>query len=111
MIMKTTELINKYAYRVNWSEEDKLYISSCVEFPSLFAHGRTMEAALKQIRIVVKETVEWLKEENEKVPQPFSLKTYKGNLTLRVPSDTHRQLAIKSAEQGVSINQYILSKL
>jgi predicted HicB family RNase H-like nuclease len=32
-------------------------------------------------------------------------------LTLRVPSEKHRELAIRSAEESVSINQFILSRL
>ncbi len=109
--MKTTEYIDKYTYHVEWSEEDKIHIARCLEFASLSAHGKTMEKALKEIKIVVAATIEWLEEENETIPEPFALKKYKGNLTLRVPPDVHRQLAIKSAEQGVSINQYILSRL
>ncbi len=109
--MKASELIDKYTYRVEWSEEDGTHISRCLEFPSLTAHGETMEKALKEIRIVVATTVEWLEEEHEKIPEPFGLKKYKGNLTLRVPADVHRKLAIQSAEQGVSVNQYILSRI
>ncbi len=30
---------------------------------------------------------------------------------LRVPADVHRNLVVKSAEQGVTVNQYILSRL
>ena len=52
-----------------------------------------------------------MEEENEKVPEPFGVKKYKGNLTLRVPSEVHRNLVIRSAEEGVSVNQYILSKI
>jgi len=52
-----------------------------------------------------------MKEGNEEIPEPFSLKRYKGNLTLRAPIEVHRKLAIKSAEEGVSVNQYILSKI
>ncbi len=109
--MKTSEFIDKYTYRVEWSGEDNAHISRCLEFPSLSAHGKTMESALKEIKVVVRETINWMQEENEKIPEPFGLKKYKGNLTLRVPTDVHRKLAIKSAEQGVSINQYILSRI
>ncbi len=109
--MIENKFIDKYTYRVEWSEEDKAHISRCLEFPSLSAHGQTMEEALKEIKTVVTETVTWMKEDNEKIPEPFGLKKYKGNLTLRVPTDVHRNLAIKSAEQGVSVNQYILSRL
>jgi len=59
----------------------------------------------------VRESIKWLVEEDAPVPEPFGLKKYKGNLTVRVPAEVHRALAIQSAEAGVSVNQYILSKL
>jgi len=105
------KVIEKYTYRIEWSEEDKTHVARCLEFPSLAAHGETAEQALYEIKKVIKETVKWLKEDNEPIPEPLGLKKFKGNLTLRVPPDIHRELAIKSAEEGVSINQFILSKL
>ncbi len=104
-------LLEKYTYRIEWSEEDNTHIARCLEFPSLAAHGDTIEEALKEIELVVKETIKWMKEENESIPKPLGKKKFKGNLTLRVPPEVHRSLAIKSDEEGVSINQYILSKL
>jgi len=109
--MKINKIIEKYTYRVEWSEEDKLHIARCLEFPSLAAHGSTVVGALKEIEKVVEEAIAWMREENEEIPEPFGLKKYKGNLTLRVPVEVHRKLAIKSAEEGVSINKYILSKI
>ena len=109
--MKTNKLIEKYTYRVEWSEEDKLHIARCLEFPSLSAHGSTVEGALKEIEKVVEEVIAWMQEENKEIPEPFGLKKYKRSLTLRVPAEVHRKLAIKSAEEGVSVNQYILSKI
>ena len=109
--MKTHKIIEKYTYRVEWSEEDKLHIARCLEFSSLVAHGSTVEGALKEIEKVVEEAIAWMQEENEEIPEPFGLKKYKGNLTLRVPAEVHRKLSIKSAEEGVSVNQYILSKI
>ncbi|MBN1411248.1 MAG: toxin-antitoxin system HicB family antitoxin [Spirochaetales bacterium] len=41
----------------------------------------------------------------------MGLKKFKGNLALHIPSELHHTLAIRSAEEGVSINQFILSKL
>ena len=101
----------KYTYRIEWSEEDLAHIGRCLEFPSLAAHGKTPERALKEIEYIVAETIAWMKEENEPVPEPFGMKKFKGNLTLRIPPEVHRELAVKSAEEGVSINQFILSKL
>lgn len=103
--------IRKYTYRIEWSEDDQAHIARCLEFPSLAAHGKTPERALKEIEIVVTESVKWIEEENGIVPEPLGVRHYKGNITLRVPPDVHRTLAILSAEQGVSVNQLILSRL
>lgn len=99
--------IDKYTFCIEWSHEDESFIARCLEFPSLSAAGDTKEEALNEIQNVVRESVEWLKEENEPVPEPFGLRKYKGNLTLRVSPQTHRELAIRASEQAVSINQYI----
>jgi len=101
----------KYTYRIEWSEVDQVHIARCLEFPSLAAHGATPEAALQEIEFVVAESIKWLEEESEMVPEPLGARRYKGNITLRVPPDVHRHLAILSAEQGVSINQLVLSRL
>ena len=102
---------SKYTYRVEWSQEDEAHIASCLEFPLLKAHGNSAQSALNEIQTVVGETIRWLQDDRAKVPEPFGLKRYKGNLTLRVPAALHKQLAIRSAEEGVSINQYVLSKI
>lgn len=109
--METNKIIEKYTYRIEWSEEDQLHIARCLELPSLAAHGDTAEGALKEIEKVVEEAIAWMQEEKEEIPEPFGLKRYKGNLTLRIPPELHRNLSIKSAKEGVSVNLYILSKI
>jgi predicted RNase H-like HicB family nuclease len=103
--------IDKYTYRVEWSSEDNAHIARCLEFPSLMAHGNTAGSALVEMEKVVEESIAWMREENEEIPGPFGLKQFKGNVTLRMPMEIHRKLAIKSAEEGVSVTQYILSKI
>jgi predicted HicB family RNase H-like nuclease len=99
--------VDKYSYALEWSEEDEAYIARCREFPSLSAHGDNPEEALKEIRYVVKESIEWLEEEGDPVPLPYGLRNYKGNITLRVSPSIHRYLAIRAKEECISINQYI----
>jgi predicted RNase H-like HicB family nuclease len=101
----------RYTYRIEWSEEDQVHLARCLEFPSLMAHGDTPEKALAEIEFVVSESIRWMIEEGESVPEPLGSRRFKGNITLRVPPDVHRRLAILSAEQGVSINQLVLSRL
>jgi predicted RNase H-like HicB family nuclease len=106
-----TNEIKKYTYRIEWSEEDHCHIARCLEFPSLAAHGDTNEEALREIEYVVAESVKWMKKDGETVPEPFGLKKFKGHLTLRIPPEKHRELAIRCAEEGVSLNRFILSRL
>ncbi|MCL1910919.1 MAG: type II toxin-antitoxin system HicB family antitoxin [Leptospirales bacterium] len=109
--MKKSKPAEKYTYRVEWSEEDNVHIARCLEFKSLAAHADTAGKALVEIEKVVEETIKWLEDEKEPIPEPFGIRKFKGNLTLRVPVELHRYLAMKSAEEGVSLNQYILSKI
>jgi predicted RNase H-like HicB family nuclease len=109
--MRKNNMIDKYTYRVEWSQDDGVHIARCLEFPSLMAHGNTPGKALIEIEKVVMESINWMKKDNEPIPEPFGLKKFKGILTLRVPSEMHRKLVVKSAEEGVSVNQYILSKI
>jgi predicted RNase H-like HicB family nuclease len=103
--------IKKYTYRIEWSEEDHCHVARCLEFPSLAAHGDTIEEALREIEYVVVESVKWLKKDGDPVPEPLGLKKFKGHLTLRIPPEKHRELVIRCAEEGVSLNRFILSRL
>jgi predicted RNase H-like HicB family nuclease len=103
--------VDKYTFRIAWSEEDVCHIARCLEFPSLAAHGATIEDAFREIEHAVAQSIKWLLEDGEPVPEPLGLKKFRGNLTLRVPAEKHRELAMRSAEEGVSVNQFILSKL
>lgn len=105
------KISDKYTYRVEWDEDDKIHLVHCLEFPSLKAHGKTQEKALRNAKIIVEESVNWMKKSKEKIPEPLSTKKYKGNLTLRVTPEVHRKIAVSAMESGVSINQYILSKI
>jgi hypothetical protein len=79
--------VDRYTYRVTWSEEDSEYVGLCAEFPSLSWLEGTPEAALRGIRSLA---------------QKFMV---------RVPPEVHRLLAIQAAESGVSLNRLISSKL
>jgi len=102
---------DRYTYRVTWSEDDKEYVGLCVEFPSLSWLGRTPEAALRGIRKVVAEVVKDMRETGEAVPKPIASRRYSGKFMVRVPPEVHRNLAIRAAEAGVSLNRLASSKL
>ena len=100
MILKN----DRYAYRVIWSKEDEEYVALCAEFPSLSWLAETPEEALQGIRAMVADVVVDLEFNNEPVPHPISVKQYSGKFMIRIPPETHRQLALEAAEAGVSLN-------
>jgi len=101
--------VSHYTYRVIWSEEDQEFVGMCAEFPSLSWLAASQAEALEGICAIVRDSVEDMQKNNEQVPEPISLKRYSGKISLRLTPDTHRMIAIKAAEQGVSINRYISS--
>lgn len=102
---------DKYTYRVTWSEDDNEYVGLCAEFPSLSWLSPTPVAALKGIRKLVDEIVSDMKSNNEDIPEPIACRQYSGKFMVRVPPEIHRNLAIRAAESGISLNRVVSSKL
>ena len=103
--------MDKYTYRVMWSEEDGEYVGLCAEFPSLSWLANTQEAALVGIRDTVKQVIQDMQSTGEPTPQPLATRRYSGKFTVRVPPEVHRKLQIQAAESNVSINRLVSAKL
>jgi predicted HicB family RNase H-like nuclease len=101
----------KYTYRVMWSEEDQEHVGLCAEFPSLSWLAETPGEALNGIVELVAGVLKDMAKNKEPIPEPLSLRRFKGNIALRVPPEQHRELAMEAAEQGVSLNRLISKKL
>ena len=102
---------DRYTYRITWSEDDNEYVCLCAEFASLSWLSTTPEAALKGIRKLVADIVKDFESNNETVPEPIACRRYSGKFMVRVPPDVHRNLAIRAAESGISLNRIVSSKL
>lgn len=102
---------DRYTYRVTWSEEDGEHVGLCAEFPSLSWLATTPEDALAGIRRTVRQVVNDLLASGELVPTPLAVKHYSGEFRVRIPPEVHRALAMKAAEQGVSLNRLASAKL
>jgi predicted RNase H-like HicB family nuclease len=103
--------VEQYLYSVGWSQEDEAFVARAAEFPSLAAHGDTLENALREIKTVVEFVLQDLEETGEFVPEPFGKRSFSGRLVLRMPEYLHRKLALESMQQGVSLNQLLNLKL
>ena len=104
-------MADHYTYRVTWSAEDEEYVGLCAEFPSLSWLASTQEGAFSGIRVLVADCIADMQANNETPPEPMADRTYSGKFMVRVPPETHRALAIRAAEEGVSLNRLVSSRL
>ena len=109
--MKTPQKIDHYTYRVIWSEDDKQHVGLCAEFPSLSYLASSPEKAIRGILNVVADVVKDMQSNNETVPEPICSRRYSGKFQVRIPPEVHRQLALEAAEEDISLNRLISTKL
>ena len=103
--------MKKYSYRTIWSLEDREYLGLCAEFPSLSWLAESPNEALSGICTLVDNIVSEMKDSGEKIPEALGEKNYSGKFMVRIPPDVHRELSLKAAEQGVSLNRLVSSRL
>jgi predicted HicB family RNase H-like nuclease len=103
--------VDKYTYRVTWSESDKEFVGLCAELPGLSWLAGSQEAALKGIRKIVYDVIADMTANGEAIPEPLATKHFSGKFLVRIPPEEHKRLAISAAEAGVSLNRYASAKL
>ncbi len=68
--------------------------------------GETVEDAYNNIEDAKREWLTAAMEEGIRIPEPDTSDSYSGQFKLRIPKSLHRQLALQSKKEGVSMNQY-----
>ena len=104
-------MLDKYSYRVTWSDDDGEFVGLCAEFPSLSWLSKSQDSAFKGIRKLIAETLVEMKQNKEPIPEAIATKHFSGKFVVRVPSELHRELALAAREAGVSLNRYVSLKL
>jgi len=104
-------MLDKYSYRVTWSEDDGEFIGLCAEFPSLSWLSRTQDAAFKGIRKLIADVVKDMEQRKERVPEAIAAKHFSGKFIVRVPPELHRELTLEAKEADISLNRYVSLKL
>lgn len=100
-----------YTYRVTWSTDDTEYVGLVAEFPSLSWLATEQVEALVGIRRLVDDVVADLASTGEPVPIPIADRVYSGEFKLRIPPELHRALVLEAAEEKVSLNRLLSSRL
>ncbi|HWO26519.1 MAG TPA: hypothetical protein VNO30_47650 [Kofleriaceae bacterium] len=85
---------DKYTYRVIWSEEDQEHVGLCAEFPSLSHLAESAPEALAGIMKLVGTVLSDMAKSKEEIPEPLSLRQFKGNVAVRIRQSAIAKLAM-----------------
>ncbi|MEV1288126.1 toxin-antitoxin system HicB family antitoxin [Micromonospora sp. NPDC049679] len=103
--------VTHYTYRVTWSAQDNEFVATCAEFPSLSWLASSQIDALRGLEDLLREVIADMEQQGEEAPEPFAERSYSGKFNVRVGESLHRELATHAAEDGLSLNQYVVRKL
>ncbi len=106
--MKTIEEYMKLPYRIELVPDidEGGFVVSFPDLPGCLSSGETVEEACRNAEDAKREWLAAAIEEGVSIPEPDSIEDYSGQFKLRLPRSLHRQLALQSKREGVSMNQY-----
>lgn len=103
--------MRNYTYRAQWSMESADYVGICLEFPLESTHAPTAPEAIAGIGQTVAAVVAGYEKDGGDPPPSLTDRLYSGTFLVRTSSMLHGRLMIESAEQGVSLNHWVVQKL
>jgi predicted RNase H-like HicB family nuclease len=94
---------------LQWSDEDRCYVVTLPAWQNARTHGSTPEEAVRNAHEVLALLIDSARKHGESIPAAG--RRYSGNLRLRLPVSLHGRLAREAEREGVSLNQWIVSRL
>ncbi len=113
MVEKNLTYYAKLPYTINLERHDDqgvYWVARVVELPHCLIHGDTPEQAIKEIEEVKMDWIQSNLEDGLPIPEPTSTR-YSGEIRIRMPPSLHQLLAQRAANEGVSLNQYMVAGL
>lgn len=91
-------------------EDEECYEGRVIEFPDILEYADTPEEARALIIDAIETTQDILVEKEKEIPQPSSIldDNYSGRVTLRMPKQLHKNMALSANQDGTSLNQYMV---
>lgn len=90
--------------------DSESYWASVQELDGCHTSADSYSDALTELQQVLEMYIETKLEHGDPIPEPVD-DSYSGKFNVRVPKTLHKHLSIMAAEEGVSLNQYVLYKL
>lgn len=107
-----TTITYSFAIRPLAVEEGGGYLIEFPDLPGCISHGETPEEAMANGKDAVAEWIDACKKLGRNVPAPSVARherNYNGKVLQRFPKTMHARLVARAKQEGVSLNQLILS--
>jgi predicted HicB family RNase H-like nuclease len=96
-----------YAGKISYCQEDQVFYGTILGINDLITfEGKSVEELILSFKEAIEDYLEMCKK-HSKEPE----KTYKGQFNVRINPDLHKDIALKSAMQNISLNQYVENAL
>ena len=108
--MNTIEEYMRRPYRIEIIPDvaEGGYVVAYPDLKGCLSSGESIEEAVANAEDAKREWLIAAMEEGCPIPDPASDEAYSGQFKLRIPKSLHRQLAMQSKKEGISMNQYCL---
>ncbi|BBY14621.1 type II toxin-antitoxin system HicB family antitoxin [Mycolicibacterium litorale] len=100
-----------YTYRAEWSPQYGEYEARCLEFSGWLKRGPTAAQAIETLEREITDEMADRIANGLKPPPSLTDRHYSGTFVVRASPDLHGRLSAEAAEQGVSLNQWAITKL
>lgn len=110
--MNTVEEYLKLDYRASvYKDEDGDFVVEVNDLPGCVTHGATVTEAFENLEEAKRVWMESRLAGGLEIPRPKNREEYSGRVLLRMPRSLHRALSNQAQQEGVSLNQHIVSLL
>jgi predicted RNase H-like HicB family nuclease len=103
--------MDKYPISIKWSDEDGGYIAAIPGILGLSAFGESPPEALTELKIAAHAYLQSLKKAGKPMPVFDKVAPFSGQLRLRMPKSLHAELSQAAANEGISLNTYLVALL
>ncbi len=87
------------------------YLASVPDLPGCMGDGETEAAAIEDAQAAIASWIEAAEKFGDPVPEPNCAAGYSGKFVIRIPKSLHMTVAEMARREGVSLNQFVLTKL
>ena len=109
--VKNLDYYMNLKYEARIQKSDTGYFAEIPDLPGCMTFCEEFGQLKEMIEDAKKAWFEMSIESNLEIPEPREEREFSGKFLLRLPRSLHRKLSNQAEENGVSLNQYVLSLL